>query len=66
MKYIEIDGDRIAVHECRDCPCMEWDDWHWYCKHPKRTKATHVGLDRYERYSVDMETIKCPLREVEE
>lgn len=45
---------------------MEWIDWYWFCKHPKRTKVTHVGLDRYERNRVDMETIKCPLREVEE
>lgn len=66
MKYVEIDGERIEVHSCRDCPCMEWDKWHWYCKHPKRTQVIHVGLDRYERNRVDTHDIECPLREAEE
>lgn len=66
MRYIEIDGDRIEVNGCWDCPFMEQGDWHWYCKHPKMTKETHVGLDRNERNRVFADIVKCPLRRVEE
>ena len=26
MKYIEIDGERIEVHGCRDCPCYDYGE----------------------------------------
>lgn len=73
MRYIEIDGERIEVHDCSDCPCFDHgvDGRYAYCRHPSRTYVEHYkgrGIVRstiYVRVPKDrwIES-KCPLREV--
>ena len=70
MKYIEIDGVRIKVRGCRDCPCCDQGDRGYgaSCKHPCNSEVTKIG-HRYScfgRYGIILEDAECPLREVEE
>lgn len=76
MRYIEIDGERVEVHDCKDCPC--YDQGSEYrgdatCRHPSRSYVESYewigGLNRteYVRTSKDRRIrSRCPLREVEE
>lgn len=64
MRYIEIDGERIEVHDCEDCPCCDKADGGYgaSCKHPCNSEVTKFGY----RYGTFLEDAECPLREVEE
>ena len=71
MRYIEIDGERIEVHGCSDCPCYNEKDDDYLpvnsCKHPLRSKVsecTLCGGGYYERHGTRFEgVVECPLRE---
>lgn len=76
MKYIEIDGEKVEVHDCKDCPC--YDQGSEYrgcamCRHPSRSHVESYewvgGLNRTEYVRVSKDRwirSRCPLREVEE
>lgn len=75
MKYIEIDGERIEVQRCKDCPCFDHgeDGRYEMCRHPSRTyreqykTGSIVRNIRYVRKTKDgWLGSKCPLREVGE
>ena len=39
MRYIEIDGHKVEVGSCEDCPCFEDVDYEgngFHCNHPYR------------------------------
>lgn len=65
MRYIEIDGERIEVRGCEDCPCCDMGDGGYgaRCKHPSVSELWCDGTYRYGPFLGDAE---CPLREVEE
>ena len=74
MRYIEIDGERVEVHGCKDCPCYDYGERSVFegCKHPSRSYVQHhewnlvIPLTEYFRRPKDNWTWgKCPLREVE-
>lgn len=48
MRFIEIDGERIEVHGCSDCPCYNEKDDDYRpvnsCKHPLRSKVSECTL----------------------
>lgn len=57
MKYVEIDGIRVEVSGCKDCPCFMDVDYYgngFRCNHPMGDEPEEWG------YGKD-----CPLREVE-
>ena len=59
-RYIKIDGKKVKVESCRDCPCFAYDrsgDGPW-CKHPLLENAV---LDEDCKIGRG-----CPLREVNE
>lgn len=74
MKYIEIDGERVEVHGCLNCPFYEGRDIEYYCRHPSRTQVESYewvgGLVRSTEYVRTSKgrwiRSRCPLREVEE
>ena len=70
MRYIEIDGERIEVHRCEDCPCCDQGDGGYgaSCKHPCNSEVTKYGsrYTYYARYGIILEDAECPLREVKE
>ena len=63
MRYIEIDGERVEVRSCIDCPCCDEGDGGYgaSCKHPCNSEVTKYG----SRYGIFLEDAECPLREVE-
>lgn len=75
MRYIEIDGERIEVRGCLDCPFYEDRDVEYYCKHPScSTIRFSIACGHYrEGKNLHNTLIKegdyddeCPLREVKE
>lgn len=59
MRYIEIDGHRVEVGHCEDCPCyadVDYDGNTSKCNHPKGDIPSDTGLGVGRN---------CPLREVE-
>jgi hypothetical protein len=70
MKYIEIDGERIEVHGCDDCPCCDQGDGGYgaTCKHPRNSEVEEYGsrYTFYARCGIFLEDVECPLREVDE
>lgn len=61
MKYIEIDGERIEVHDCLECPCHDDGDGGYgaSCKHPRNSEVA-----KGYRFGTFLEDAECPLREV--
>ena len=68
MKYIEIDGERIEVHGCDDCPCYDGGDDGYcaVCKHPSTSETWRGFTGTVCRSGTFIEDVVCPLREVEE
>lgn len=78
MKYVEIDGERIIVHFCSDCPLQGSTRANNICNHPSRStkRYTPPYTNRYGdpfpghsfRHGTDVKTeeFTCPLREAEE
>lgn len=66
MRYIEIDGEKIEVHGCEDCPCYDDGDdgYGAECKHPSVSEVWQYkySLKRY-RSGASIGG-PCPLREV--
>lgn len=58
MKYIEIDGKKVVVRRCIDCPC--YDQKYAQCQHPSCAEFGVLGW-----YTTRDWDGKCPLREVE-
>lgn len=59
QRYIEIDGKRVEVESCRECPCyseVDKDGKGPWCKHPVNYAWPREG-HRYGKY--------CPLRKVD-
>lgn len=57
MRYIEIDGHRVEVRCCEDCPCFADGDYYGNgCNHPAGDSPSECG--GFGR--------NCPLREVKE
>lgn len=59
QRYIEIDGKRVEVENCRECPCyseVDKDGKGPWCKHPAHCAWPWEG-HRYGKY--------CPLRKVD-
>ena len=59
MRYIEIDGHRVEVRCCEDCPCFADVDYYgngFNCNHPAGDIPSECG--GFGR--------NCPLREVKE
>lgn len=74
MKYIEIDGERVEVRGCIDCPCYEDRDVEYYCRHPSRSNIEFSLACGHYRDGEKLHTVcmkegdygdNCPLREVE-
>lgn len=70
MKYIEIDGQKIEVHSCADCPFYNNGEfkmglYHSDCKHPLRAERVESELFDGRPYlkGVNTDDIVCPLRE---
>ena len=61
VRYIEIDGIRIEVSRCEDCPLLDKgsEDAVPWCRHPLSNKM--VTIDVLENGRV---ADNCPLREV--
>lgn len=77
LRYIEIDGERIEIHGCDDCPCYnEMEDDYLpvnSCKHPLRSKVSRYTLKSlggeiyYERCGTHLKgVVECPLKRVGE
>lgn len=71
MRYIEIDGQKIEVHGCEDCPCCDegeggYGECGMTCKHPSVSKLWQVFTATIYRSGVSVGEVVCPLREVEE
>lgn len=69
-RYVEIDGEKIEVHGCDDCPCHDDGDMGYgaMCKHPKNSYIEVFDGKMYERpvYLRVGLGRSCPLREEEE
>ncbi len=71
MKYIEVDGIRVTVHTCNDCPFYADDsDDNPICKHPVCSTVDSwrgaVGMCYYREGAHIIGGVACPLREQEE
>lgn len=68
MRYIEIDGERIEVHGCDDCPCYDDGDdgYGAVCKHPSTSETWRGYTATVYRSGTSIEDVVCPLREVKE
>ena len=65
MRYIEIDGQRVEVSLCDDCPCYDGGDGGWgeRCKHPKGDGES-APLGGYSHGEDIRYGPNCPLRKV--
>ena len=65
MKYIEIDGRRIEIRGCEDCPCCDEGDGGYgaTCKHPSVSKLWQVFTATIYRSGVPIGEVTCPLKE---
>lgn len=69
MKYIEVDGIRVTVHACDDCPCYAdgASDDDSTCKHPACSDVDSwrgaVGMRYYREGAHIIDGVVCPLRE---
>ena len=61
MRFIEIDGIRVNVERCIQCPCYDDGDagWGCQCKHPVFEGEPCNGYDAFRTVMPF-----CPLREV--
>ena len=78
MKYVDIDGERVIVYSCSDCPLQGSTRANDICQHPSRSTMKYIPphTNRYGdpspefswRRGTDVKTegFKCPLREVDE
>lgn len=73
MKYIEIEGERIEVHGCGDCPCFDHgeDGRYGMCRHPSRSVVRNYYVGGFIRTTMYVRKPmdrwlgdRCPLREV--
>lgn len=78
MKYAEIDGERVIVYFCSDCPFEGSTRANDICQHPSRSTMKYIPpyTNRYGdpfpdwswRHGTDTKTegFECPLRKVYE
>lgn len=77
LRYIEIDGEKIEVYGCWDCPCYNEKDDDYRpvnsCKHPLRSTVSKDSLECmgggifYEREGTYFKgVVECPLKKVNE